>query len=106
MNDRLITILVKLRSALEALYGQRLAKILVYGSQARGDARPWSDVDVAVVLDGPVDRFKELHRTEQLVADLSLKFDTVIHCKFLDREALTEADQSLAQSILREGIAV
>jgi len=31
-------------------YGDRLVKLLLYGSQARGDARPWSDVDVLAVL--------------------------------------------------------
>jgi len=53
MDQRLTEILKELRSHLEALYGNRLVKTVVYGSQARGDARPWSDIDVAVVLKGP-----------------------------------------------------
>lgn len=106
MNQRLAEIVKELRSALRAHYGERLVKAVVYGSQARGDARPWSDVDVAVVLKGPVDRFQEIHRTGELVADLSLKFGTVIHCKFVDEESLARGDRPLLSNILKEGIAV
>lgn len=106
MNERLTEILQELRSRLKALYGDRLVKTVVYGSQARGDARPWSDIDVAVVLEGPVDRFAELHRTGELVADLSLRFGTVIHCKFVDEESLAKGDRPLLRSILKEGIPV
>lgn len=33
------------KSALEEIYGDRLKRLIVYGSQARGEARPDSDVD-------------------------------------------------------------
>lgn len=106
MNQRLTEIVQELRSHLEALYGDRLVRMVVYGSQARGDARPWSDIDVAVALKGPVDRFRELHRTGELVADLSLRFNTVVHCKFVDEESLARGDRPFLRSILREGIPI
>lgn len=106
MNERLTEILRELDRHLRALYGDRLLKTVVYGSQARGDARPWSDIDVAVVLQGPVDRFAELHRSGGVVADLSLRYSTVIHCKFVDEESLAKGDRPLVRSILKEGIPV
>lgn len=33
----------------------RLHKLILFGSRARGDADPYSDMDVVVVLDGPSD---------------------------------------------------
>ena len=106
MSERLSEILKELRQGLEALYGDRLVKTVVYGSQARGDARPWSDIDVAAVLRGPVDPFAELHRSGELVADLSLRYDTVIHCKFVAEEELAHGDAPLLRNIVKEGIAV
>jgi predicted nucleotidyltransferase len=41
-----------LKAGLAEIYGDRLAGLVLYGSQARGDAREDSDVDVAVVLRG------------------------------------------------------
>jgi uncharacterized protein len=55
MSEKLATILAELRRHLEALYGPRLVHLVLYGSQARGDAEPSSDIDVLVVLQGPVD---------------------------------------------------
>ncbi|MCH6573795.1 MAG: nucleotidyltransferase domain-containing protein [Bacteroidetes bacterium] len=38
------------RAALERLYGDRLVKVILYGSHARGEAHEESDVDVLFVL--------------------------------------------------------
>jgi predicted nucleotidyltransferase len=96
----------RLRAELVALYGARLVKILLYGSRARGDADRWSDVDVAVVLAGTVDRIREIRRTSALISSLSLEFETVVHCKFLDVDSLNERDTPLANSLLDDGVPV
>jgi predicted nucleotidyltransferase len=51
-KEHLRVILGELRRRLTAIYGDRLAKMVLYGSQARGDAGPDSDIDVMVVLRG------------------------------------------------------
>lgn len=43
-------VLEKFRTAITELYGARIERIVLYGSRARGDARPDSDYDIAVFL--------------------------------------------------------
>ena len=66
-------ILAKFRTALNEMYGSRLERAVLFGSQARGDARLDSDYDVAVFLNGgenTFDRWAELHK----LAALRVKF--------------------------------
>jgi predicted nucleotidyltransferase len=49
------------------MYGNQIERVVLFGSRARGDARPDSDYDVAVFLSNMSDRFAELYR----LADLS-----------------------------------
>ena len=58
MNPSHDPVLVRFRDELHEIYGSRLARIVLFGSRARGDARPDSDYDVAVFLtDLPVAKF-------------------------------------------------
>ena len=43
-------VLRRFRSVRESLYGERLERATLFGSRARGDARPDSDYDIAIFL--------------------------------------------------------
>jgi predicted nucleotidyltransferase len=60
------TVLTKFRTALNELYGDRIERVVLFGSQARGNARPDSDYDVAVFLKDLDDRWVELDRLANL----------------------------------------
>ncbi len=98
--------LVGLRRRFEELYGERLVHLILYGSQARGDARPWSDIDVLVVLRGDVDDWKESHRTEVIVGEICLEFGVVIICFFVGEAEYLSGDGGLLRSVRREGVPV
>ena len=55
-KQKLEPLLKDLRRRLRAALGERLREALLYGSHARGEATPASDVDVLVVVDGEPDR--------------------------------------------------
>jgi predicted nucleotidyltransferase len=43
-------VLKRFRAAVAEIYGDRLERVVLFGSQARGDAKPDSDYDVAVFI--------------------------------------------------------
>ena len=104
MNPKIPTILSQLKTQLENLYGDRLVNVVLFGSQARGDAVFGSDIDVLVVLTGPVKLGEEIKRTSHLVADLSLEYDEVISRLFMDKEDFLNRQGPLLRNIRKEGI--
>jgi len=60
-------VLMRFRGAVTEIYGDRVERVVLFGSRARGEAGPDSDYDVAVFLRGMADRFAEMNR----LADLS-----------------------------------
>jgi predicted nucleotidyltransferase len=62
MTPETRTILTELQE-FELLYGERLLKLLLFGSQACGDAEDGSDIGVLVVLRGHVYPGTEIDRT-------------------------------------------
>jgi len=63
-------ILKRFKTVLVEMYGDRIDRVVLFGSRARGDGHPDSDYDVAVFLRDMPDRFTELYR----LADLSTDF--------------------------------
>jgi predicted nucleotidyltransferase len=66
-------ILKRFRAALDTLYGDRIERVVLFGSRARGDAQEDSDYDVAVFLECLTDRWQEVDRIVPLVTDTSTK---------------------------------
>jgi predicted nucleotidyltransferase len=50
MENAIDSVLTRFRAALDEAYGSRIERVVLFGSRARGDARPDSDYDVAVFL--------------------------------------------------------
>jgi uncharacterized protein (UPF0332 family)/predicted nucleotidyltransferase len=103
---KLDAILTELRRQLEELYGPRLVSLVLYGSQARGDAESGSDIDVLVVLQGPVNPGEEIERSGDILADLSLIYDEVISSVFVSAEQFERGQSPLLINVRREGITV
>ena len=95
------------KSALLDLYGDRLAKLILYGSRARGDFQAGSDWDFLVVLrDEEFMPGKEVRFMGDEMARLNLMLRTWISHHPTTLKRFQNADSLFYQNIRREGIEV
>ncbi|MDJ0509971.1 MAG: nucleotidyltransferase domain-containing protein [Crocosphaera sp.] len=104
LNPEIKTILEELGRQVKSLYSEKLSQIILYGSQARGEAAVDSDIDILIVLKQPFDYSEELEKTSQLIADLSLKYNTLISRSFIEQQRLTSENSPFIRNIRRDGI--
>lgn len=106
MDNKIRKIIEMLHGELAELYGQRLSKLVLFGSHARGDMAPGSDIDILIVLQGAVIPGEEISRAGEITSRLSLESDTVISCAFVSEDAYVAERNPLIINVRREGVEV
>jgi len=96
-------VLVRFRKELDAVFGSRVERVVLFGSRARGNAVPDSDYDVAIFLNDFHDRWSEIDRIVPLVTDILYDAGAFIHVLPYCAGAWRERTP-LMHEIRREGI--
>jgi len=96
-------ILKRFHTTVSEIYGDRLERVVLYGSRARGDAQPDSDYDIAVFLHDMPDRFAEVKRLAYLATDILYSEGELVHAMPFPAGAYNERTP-LMHEIRREGI--
>ena len=99
-------LLTELKIGLKKLYGERLTRLYLYGSYARGDQREGSDLDVLVVLNDFERAPIELDRTDDLIGELSLEYLITVSPIFMREKDWLNADKPLLRNVCVEGVPV
>lgn len=95
------------KQTIKSLYGSRLAKIVLYGSYARGDFGAESDIDFLVILhDSHIKTFQELRKMNEYVYDLQLKYDILISHQPTTLKRYEQTDTLFYRLIRKEGIEI
>ena len=103
-NHKFLGILTTLQEYLQQEYQERLDRVILFGSQARGDAIDASDIDVLIVLQDPVNASEEISRTSQFIAQLCLEHNLLISRLFMSRSRFETEHSPLLRNVRQEGI--
>lgn len=104
--EPIAAILTDFVQAAKTKYKENLSTVIVFGSRARGDAEPDSDVDVVVVLKNIADYWKLKMEIEDIA--YSVTFDKgrviVLSPALISEEELLHDSTPLVINIRKEGI--
>lgn len=105
-QERLRQILAEYRQRLVEVLEEDLDSMLLYGSQARGDAIEGSDIDVLCIMKKPFDYGDLILRTSGISAAVSLKYDVVISTAFVTRADYKSRKTPFLMNVRREGVSL
>ncbi len=97
-------ILTKIKDCLQMLYGDRLQNLLLFGSEARGESIPDSDIDIMVILNGPVCFMLEYRRIIDALYDLILESGRIIDVTPVEKEKYEAGEFALYRNARQEGV--
>lgn len=106
VKTELLAIICEFRQQLEKLYADRLIKLVLYGSQARGTAKEDSDIDIMVVLKSPVSSGDEVFYMGEIKNQINLKYDQLISVFPISEEDFRTKKTPLLEDVRREGIMI
>jgi len=99
-NDPVLT---RFRGAVTEIYGERVERVVLYGSRARGEHRPESDYDLAVFLRDMPERAKEMARLAELETDILYDTGAVINALPFPADAYRERTGFMSE-LRKEGL--
>lgn len=103
LKQTLENTLRELEVGLRQLYGERYRGLVLYGSYARGEADEGSDVDLLLLLEGPVQSGTEIRRASELVSRISLESDRVLSVIPVDARDYRTSREPYLENARREG---
>ncbi len=87
------------------LYGERLDKVVLFGSYARGEQKEDSDVDFLVVLkDVEVNSYHEIGMISPFTFEMSLKYGLSVSAVPMSAEKFEGKQSPLSRNIHTDGI--
>ena len=96
----------QIKKILEELYGNRLLEVILYGSFANDNATVESDIDIAIVLRGRVNKSKEIDRIYDVLYDLMLETGELISINPLSEYEIKNTVWPLYYYIRTEGVEI
>lgn len=108
-QNELNLILRKITEVYQSVYGEEIVGIFLYGSYARGDYQPDSDIDVAAIVRGERRSLQDrLKKVWDVSADLELEYGTIVSPTVIPYEEYEKYKNDLPyyKNIAREGVKI
>lgn len=99
-------ILEEVKFKVKSLYGDKLKSVILYGSYARGEEKQKSDIDIAVILKGDFELFKEIDRIIDVTYDIGLNHSVLLSIKPISEQDYDKPNTILILNLIEDGILI
>lgn len=106
-KNELNRMMQKLLQIYRSVYGEKLDRVILYGSYARGDYNKDSDVDIVAIVHGERKKLQEqLKQVWDSSSELELEYDTIVSPTVIPYEEFEQYQDDLPyyRNIAREGV--
>ena len=96
-------------SSARDLFGSRLVSVILYGSYARGDYDPESDIDIMLLVDMRQEEYRNYREAiTTLSSDLSLENDITVSIKVKDSNVVSHYKDTVQfyKNVLNDGVPI
>jgi predicted nucleotidyltransferase len=103
-HQQLGKIITEVKQGFQQVYQEQLINLVLFGSQARGDAKPESDIDILVVLKEKINNDEKHQNIIALISDLCIEYGVLVSCVYVDESQFKQEQSPLLLNIRQEGI--
>lgn len=96
----------RIKALLKEAFADRLRGVVLYGSEARGEATPESDIDILVLLTGPIALGRDLRTIIHAPYPLQLESERVIDATPVDVDVYEAGEFAWYRNAKRDGLFV
>lgn len=106
MDETTQVVLRECKSRIAEHYGNQFRGLVLYGSYARGEETPGSDLDLLVLLDGPIRVYEEISVLTDNLYPIGLDSEILISAMPADFKQYERGADVLYREAQHEGVSV
>ena len=104
MDERIKSLINKIKAHLIKMYGERIKKVILYGSYVRGEATSDSDIDILVLVDQSLNPFEARESISDLLFDILLEEGELISVIAVPENLFENYNSPFMLNVKKEGL--
>ena len=106
MDQRIVRLIDRIKAHLRQTYGDRIKRVILYGSYARGEATKDSNVDVLVLVDPSLAPSEVRDSLSDLLYDMLMDEGELVSVAAIPEELFEKYNSPFMLNVRKEGLAV
>ena len=104
MDERIKRLINQIKAHLVKEYGERIKKVILYGSYVRGETTRDSDIDILVLVDNSLNPFEVRESLSDLLFDIILNEGELVSVIVVPEDFFESYNSPFMLNVKKEGV--